>query len=138
MPIIYVSTFFVGLIIYMAIFLILMKVRADLLAALMDNIEKNYPFFYSENRPSMSRFGGRRMFFPDFHESGYVAFNVMGFRAFLPIIRSEECNSEYRALKKDPIFRKYRRVIVWQMISLLLLFIIWAFFGMEYVLNALA
>ena len=45
MPIIYVSTFFVGLIIYMAIFLILMKVRADLLAALMDNIEKKYPFF---------------------------------------------------------------------------------------------
>jgi len=135
MPIVYVAIFFVCLILYKAFFITSMKYAIDSCVAHMENLEKNYPSFYSENRPSMTRFWGNRKILAEYSETGGVAIRIAMARVLFPIKRSDTAKAEYKLLKQDPIFKIFRRLLLLQMFVGLALVTTWWILGTNYLLG---
>lgn len=138
MPILYVAIFFMGLIFYMAVFLIFMKKTIDCCTAYLENIEKHYPDFYSENRPSMTRSGHKRKLLAEFSESGYVPYRFLIWRLFFPTTRSDAAKAEYREIKQGLAYKDLKRIVLLHgSFSLAVMIAFWVW-GKYYFLPALA
>jgi len=137
MPIVYVVIFFVSLIIYMAVFLFLMKKTTDACTTHLKNMEMNYPHFYSENRPSMTRSGKKREFLADYSESGYMIYRNLIWRFPFPVIRSEAAKFEYSRLKRDSTYKELKLWLLLHGCTSLFILIAFWIWGSYYLLPAL-